>query len=77
MIILIYLSHHCTLSFFSFIEIEYDKNNKPIDIKSFDEEKLKDISELREEIEYFDLIDEEKIIFTDEKNIAYIFQKNK
>ena len=61
----------------SLIEIVYDKSNKPIDINFLDKEKYKEISELNKNFYSFDLIDEDKIIFTDQNNNAYIFQKNK
>ena len=61
----------------SFIEIVYDRNNKPIDIKLLDKEKYEDISELYQKAYSFDLLDEEKMIFTDKDNHAYVIQKNK
>ena len=60
----------------SFIEIVYDRNNKPIDIKPLDKEKYEDISELNKKYYSFDLLDKKKMIFTDKNNIAYVIHKN-
>ena len=53
--------HHLNLSF---LEIEYDENNKPINIKLLSEEKYLNINEIKDSIYSLDCFDENKIIVT-------------
>jgi len=59
-----------------FLEIVYDINNKPINMKLLNEEKYNSIFEIEEKIEGLSCIDEDKILFTCDKNVAQIFKKN-
>ena len=59
-----------------FLEIVYDINNKPINMKLLDEEKYNSIFEIEKKIEDISCIDEDKILFTCDKNVAQIFKKN-
>ena len=59
------------------IKIEYDNNNKPINMKLLSKEKYIRIKEIEYEIEDIECIDENKILFTCNKNFAQVFKKNK
>ena len=48
----------------SFLEIEYDENNKPINIKLLSEKKYLNINEIKDSIYSLDCFDENKIIVT-------------
>ena len=65
--------------FIYFIEIEYDKNNKPINIKLISEEKYKDITIIINDIYDLDCFNEDSIIFIGNGNYSstsvFIFRK--
>ena len=61
----------------SFLEIEYDENNKPINMQLLTEEKYLNISAIKKNIYDLDCFDENKVICTIKKdNRALVFQKN-
>ena len=61
-----------------FIEIKYDKNDKPININLLDEHKYKDIKNIIKEVKDFNIINNDNIIFTIRSSEQfYLFEKNK
>ena len=72
----IYYSFQIKLHFFSFIEIEYDENDKPINIKLLNEEKYEEIKRGNGFFYALDLLDDNVIIFTTKNDRAFIFKKD-
>ena len=62
--------------FFSFIEIEYDENDKPINIKKLNKEKYKKINDGNDFFYDLGLLDDNVIIFTTKSDFAFIFKKD-
>ena len=62
--------------FFSFIEIEYDENDKPINIKKLNKEKYKKINDGNDFFYDLGLLDDNVIIFTTKSEFVFIFKKD-
>lgn len=67
-----WIKHH----FFSFIEIVYDENDKPMNIKLLNEEKYEEIKRGNDFFYDLDLLDDNVIIFTSRIDMAFIFKKD-
>ena len=67
-----WIKHH----FFSFIEIVYDENDKPMNIKLLNEEKYEEIKRGNDFFYDLDLLDDNVIIFTSRNDMAFIFKKD-
>ena len=67
-----WIKHH----FFSFIEIVYDENDKPMNIKLLNEEKYEEIKRGNGFFYALDLLDDNVIIFTTKNDRAFIFKKD-
>ena len=67
-----WIKHH----FFSFIEIVYDENDKPMNIKLLNEEKYEEIKRGNGFFYALDLLDDNVIIFTTKNDMAFIFKKD-
>ena len=72
----LYFAYRIKQHFFSFIEIEYDKNDKPINIKLLNEEKYEEIKKGNNFFYDLGLLDDNVIIFTSKTDLVFIFKKD-
>ena len=72
----LYFAYRIKQHFFSFIEIEYDKNDKPINIKLLNEEKYEEIKKGNNFFYDLGLLDDNVIIFTSKTDSVFIFKKD-
>ena len=77
LILIDYCTNENTHLNLSFLEIEYNENNKPINIKLLSEKKYLNINEIKDSIYSLDCFDENKIIVTTTtENSFFVFKKN-